>query len=106
MLEEDSTIGAHIPRELEMIRRNVEVEARLIDDLLDLTGIIRGKLDLRREPVDVGSLLEHAMQNYCVRTAGDKNLRVSMNLTASHRYVFADSARITQVFWNLLQNAC
>jgi signal transduction histidine kinase len=106
MMREDENNPPQTLQDLEVIRRNVEVEARLIDDLLDLTGIIRGKLDLRREPVDVGSLLEHAMQNYCVRTAGDKNLRVSMNLTASHRYVFADSARITQVFWNLLQNAC
>ena len=86
--------------------QDVEVEARLIDDLLDLTGIIRGKLELRREPVDVGALLEHAMQNYCYRTAAEKNLRVLINSNATERHVFADTARITQVFWNLLQNAC
>jgi PAS domain S-box-containing protein len=106
MLEEDSTIGAHIPRELEMIRRNIEVEARLIDDLLDVTGIIRGKLELHRQLVDIRPLLEHAMQNYCAGEADKKNLRVSMEVTASETHALADASRITQVFWNLLQNAC
>src|SRR4029078_1282139 len=93
-------------QDLEVIRRNVEVEARLIDDLLDLTGIVRGKLDLRREPGDVASLLVHAIQNYCYRTADEKKLSLTVRATATQRYVSADSARITQVFWNLLQNAC
>src|SRR5207248_7776068 len=65
MMREDPANPPQTLQDLEVIRRNVEVEARLIDDLLDLTGIMRGKLDLRREPVDVGALLEHAMQNYC-----------------------------------------
>jgi PAS domain S-box-containing protein len=106
MLEEDSTIGAHISRELEMIRRNIEVEARLIDDLLDVTGIIRGKLELHRQLVDIRPLLEHAMKNYCAGEADKKNLRVSMEITASETHALADASRITQVFWNLLQNAC
>lgn len=106
MMRDDDTNSPETLHDLEVIRRNVEVEARLIDDLLDLTGIMRGKLQLRREPVDVATILEHAMQNYCFRTAAEKNLRVSIKVTATERYVSADSARITQVFWNLLQNAC
>lgn len=106
MLEEDETIPANILRELEMIRRNIEVEARLIDDLLDVTGIIRGKLELNRQPVDVRPLLEHAMQNYCSGAAVKKDLRVSIKVTATETHVLADSSRMTQVFWNLLQNAC
>jgi PAS domain S-box-containing protein len=106
ILENDQTVGPHIQPELEMIRRNIEVEARLIDDLLDVTGIIRGKLELNRQVVDVRALLEHAMQNYCARDAAKKNLRVAMELSASETYVSADSSRMTQVFWNLLQNAC
>ena len=89
-----------------MIRRNIEVEARLIDDLLDVTGIVRGKLQLNRQMVDVRSLLEHAMQNYCAGTAAKKNLRVSMEVTATETHVLADGSRMTQVFWNLLQNSC
>src|SRR4029077_15537291 len=104
MLEEDSTIGAHIPRELELIRRNIEVEARLIDDLLDVTGIIRGKLELRRQVVDIRPLLEHAMQNYCAGEAINKKLLVSTEILATETHAVADASRMTQVFWNLLQN--
>jgi signal transduction histidine kinase/CheY-like chemotaxis protein len=106
MLEEDSIIHARIPRELEMIRRNIEVEARLIDDLLDVTGIIRGKLELRRQVVDIRPLLEHAMQNYCAEEADKKKLHVSTEITARETHALADASRMTQVFWNLLQNAC
>ena len=105
-MKEDRKNPPETLQDLEVIRRNVEVEARLIDDLLDLTGIIRGKLDLRREPVDVTSVLDHAIQNYCYRTAEEKNLSLTIKTTAVERYVSADSARLTQVFWNLLQNAC
>jgi signal transduction histidine kinase/ActR/RegA family two-component response regulator len=106
MLEDDRTLPANIHAELEMIRRNIEVEARLIDDLLDINRIARGKLDLHRQVVDVRSLLEHALQNYCAGTAAKKNIRVAMEVTATETHVFADSSRLTQVFWNLLQNAC
>lgn len=106
MLEQDPGIGSNISGELEMIRRNIEVEARLIDDLLDLTGIIRGKFDLHRQVVDIHSLLEHAMQNYCASEADKKQLSVSKEFTASETHALADASRMTQVFWNLLQNAC
>jgi len=82
------------------------VEARLIDDLLDINRIVRGKLELRRQVVDARSLLEHAMQNYCLDAAAKKQIRVSMKITAAQTHVFVDSSRMTQVFWNLLQNAC
>ncbi len=106
MLEEDESLPSHVQGELEMIRRNIEVEARLIDDLLDVTGIIRGKLELNRQPVDVRPLLEHALQTYCAGAAARKKLRVSSQVIATETHVLADSSRITQVFWNLLQNAC
>jgi CheY-like chemotaxis protein len=82
------------------------VEARLIDDLLDVTGINRGKLELRRQVVDIRPLLEHAMQNYCAEEADKKRLHVSTEITASETHALADASRMTQVFWNLLQNAC
>jgi PAS domain S-box-containing protein len=106
MLEEDQNLSPEIMGELEMIRRNIEVEAHLIDDLLDVTGIIRGKLELTRQPVDVRPLIEHAMQNYCAVAAMKKNLRVSIKITATETHVLGDSSRMTQVFWNLMQNAC
>jgi PAS domain S-box-containing protein len=106
MLESDETISAQVRKDLSVIRRNIEMEARLIDDLLDINRIVRGKLELRRQVVDARSLLEHAMQNYCVDAAAKKEIHVSMKITADQTYVFVDSSRITQVFWNLLQNAC
>jgi PAS domain S-box-containing protein len=106
MLEHDEHLSTQVQQELQMIRRNVEVEARLIDDLLDINRIARGKLDLHRQVVDVRVLLEHAIQNYCAAPAAKKGVRLSMDLPASETHVFVDSSRITQVFWNLLQNAC
>jgi signal transduction histidine kinase/ActR/RegA family two-component response regulator len=106
MLEGDPTISPQMRKDLSVIRRNIEVEARLIDDLLDITRIVRGKLELRRQVIDVRSLLEHAMQNYCLDAAAKKEIRVSMKITAAQSHVLVDSSRMTQVFWNLLQNAC
>ena len=106
MLESEEDTPEHVRRELETVRRNIEVEARLIDDLLDLTGIVRGKLELHRQVVDVRSLLDHTMKSYCASTAAKKSLRVSLEVTASETCVLADRSRLTQVFWNLLQNAC
>ncbi|HEV3410562.1 MAG TPA: ATP-binding protein [Chthoniobacterales bacterium] len=105
-MQDDESMPEHIVRDVEMIRRNVEVEARLIDDLLDLTGVARGKFELHRQVVDVRSLLEHAMQNYCSGVARSKNLHVTVDVSATETHVLADSSRMTQVFWNLLQNAC
>ncbi len=106
MLEDDRSVPDPILRQLEMIRRNIEVEARLIDDLLDVTGIIRGKLELNRAPVDVRTLVGHARDNYCAPAAAKKNLRVTSEITATETCILADRSRMTQVFWNLLQNAC
>jgi signal transduction histidine kinase/ActR/RegA family two-component response regulator len=106
MLEQDNSLEAGVRKELAMIRRNIEVEARLIDDLLDINRIARGKLDLHRQVVDIRALLEHALQNYCAPSAARKKIRVSTDVTAAETHVFADSSRLTQVFWNLLQNAC
>src|SRR5260370_5726676 len=106
MLESDGTVSPQIRQDVSVIRRNIEVEARLIDDLLDITRIVRGKLELRRQVVDVRSLLEHAMQNYCLDAAAKKQIRASMKITAAQFHVFVDSSRITQVVLNLLQNAC
>ncbi len=106
MLRDDERTPSYILEELDVISRNIEVEARLIDDLLDVTRIIRGKLDLQRQAIDVRTLLEHAMQNFCVSVAAEKNLHLSMDGAATETYVPADRSRLTQVLWNLLQNAC
>jgi signal transduction histidine kinase/ActR/RegA family two-component response regulator len=88
---------------LAMIRRNVELEARLIDDLLDLTRISQGKLELRRGPTDLRQVLAHALEASARPDAPGP--QVVTELAAEDLRVWADAPRLTQVFWNLISNA-
>ena len=89
---------------LEIIRRNVELEARLIDDLLDVTRISSGKLQLTRKPIDVHRILRLALE-ICQRDIDDKRLVVRVELAAHEHFAEADPARLQQIFWNLIKNA-
>jgi PAS domain S-box-containing protein len=89
---------------LEMIRRNIELEARLIDDLLDLSLIGRGRLRLDREIVDVHEVIRSAVE-ICRDEASNAGLDVVTELKAHHHHVVADPARLLQVAWNLIRNA-
>ena len=90
---------------LRVIKRNVELEARLIDDLLDLTRISRGKLTLELETADAGALLRDALE-ICGASLRAKQLRVAVDCDEEQRFpVRVDAARLRQVFWNLLNNA-
>jgi two-component system CheB/CheR fusion protein len=88
-----------------MIRRNVELEARLIDDLLDLTRIARGRLELHRGITDVRAVVEHAIEICCAEAVQAGRLRVVSDLSAAEHRVWGDGPRMTQIFWNLLRNA-
>jgi PAS domain S-box-containing protein len=89
---------------LEMIRRNISLEARLIDDLLDLARIRRGSLDLKREIVDAHDLIKHviAICDDDFRRAG---IELVLELAAAARHVNADPIRFQQALWNLIKNA-
>jgi signal transduction histidine kinase len=89
---------------LEVIRRNVELEARLIDDLLDVTRISKGKLQLSLETVSVHEILQRAYE-ICREDILVKNLRMEFRLRAESVHVEADPARLQQVFWNLIKNS-
>jgi signal transduction histidine kinase/DNA-binding response OmpR family regulator len=90
--------------DLEMIRRNVELEARLIDDLLDLTKINKGKIELQYDSVDVHSLILDAIR-ICEIDIEAKSHKVNATLNAAHSHVRGDSTRLHQILWNLLKNA-
>ncbi len=98
-------LSPNIQEGLEMVCRNVELETRMIDDMLDLTRITRGKLKLQLRPADAHELLRHAMD--IVR--GDienRHLKLSVALEASQHELLVDAPRLQQVFWNVLRNAC
>jgi hypothetical protein len=99
-----SKVPSEFIEDLEIIKRNVRLQARLIDDLLDLTRITRGKLQLHFEPVDANAVARDAIEiaNSAILS---KELKVSTELDAEKRYIHADSIRLQQIFWNLINNA-
>ena len=103
LLENDPGLPAQLRDDVRTIRRNVEMEARLIDDLLDLTRITRGKLQLDVQTADVHLLIRTARDICC--GDGAAGAGVELHLAATRHHVGADPARLQQVFWNLLNNA-
>jgi PAS domain S-box-containing protein len=89
---------------LEMIRNNIELEARLIDDLLDVMRMIRGKMIYQFEVTDAHALVDRSLE-ICRGEIQSKGLCLRTELEASERFIRADPARIQQVLWNLLKNA-
>jgi len=103
-LEGEKALPENIQESLHMIRRNVELEARLIDDLLDLTRISKGKVQLNFEVVDAHSLLHNALEIY-QSEIDRKHLKLKLELAAQRVHLRADPARLQQIFWNLINNA-
>jgi signal transduction histidine kinase len=103
-LENETELPGNVRESLQMIRRNIELEARLIDDLLDLTRISKGKVQLSFEIVDAHALLRSALE-ICRTEIEQKHLAVHLDLAAQKVRLKADPARIQQIFWNLIKNA-
>jgi PAS domain S-box-containing protein len=78
---------------------------RLVDDLLDIARINRDQLELRREPLDLGSVVAQAVEA-CEPLAEKAGLELRVDLSAQPIRVDGDSVRLTQVLSNLLHNAC
>src|SRR6184192_3231170 len=89
---------------LAMIRRNIELETQLIEDLLDFTRIARDKMQMRFAPVDTHLAISNVVE-ICRAEAGSKKLCVHLNLQADAHFVAADAAKFQQIIWNLLKNA-
>jgi signal transduction histidine kinase/ActR/RegA family two-component response regulator len=103
-LEESGPRSAQMREALEVIRRNVELEARLIDDLLDVTRIAKGKLQLSFEAISAHQVLQRAYE-ICRNEIVKKSIETEFNLAAEDYFVDADPARLQQVFWNLIKNS-
>lgn len=87
-----------------MIKRNVELETRLIDDLLDLNRVTSGKMRFQAQPTRVHAVLTQALQT-CASETSAKQLNIHLDLQAGSDLVNADPARLEQTLWNLLHNA-
>jgi signal transduction histidine kinase len=103
-MHSDPSVPTEVKNDLAMIRRNIELETRLIDDLLDITRVANGKLTLCARPVRVHELLEHVCQ-ICKPDADAGGIQFTCDFTAARDTVVADAARLQQVFWNLVKNA-
>ncbi|MBV9876958.1 MAG: response regulator [Verrucomicrobia bacterium] len=103
-LQQEKTLSPRAQADLAMIRRNILLETRLIDDLLDLTRISHNKLDLLKVPLDLHSALQSAI-DVCVSGIEAKTLDLSLSLAATDTDVVADVVRLQQVFWNVIRNA-
>jgi signal transduction histidine kinase len=103
-LLERQDLDADLRDWLQMAEQNLVLEARLIDDLLDVTRIARGKLSYRFEVVDVHELIEQALQT-CGPQYEDKRLGLTKDLDLPSPSVRGDAARLRQVLCNLFKNA-
>jgi len=105
MLQDRQDLERAMRESLEMIRSNVELEARLIDDLLDVTRIARGKIELTKRPIELCKVIERAVE-VCNPDIEARRVHFGVDLgQAAPYWVEADLSRLQQVFWNLLKNA-
>jgi PAS domain S-box-containing protein len=89
---------------LATIQRNAQLQSQLIDDLLDISRILRGKLSVNEMPVDLSAVILAALET--VRLAAEaKSLQIQTILTPHTGTVIGDAGRLQQVIWNLLSNA-
>ncbi|HEY4248507.1 MAG TPA: PAS domain S-box protein [Lacunisphaera sp.] len=100
----DARLSPEIRANFDLILKNVNLEARLIDDLLDLTRITRGKLHLDQHGYTLHAILRDALANVEGELQA-KQLNLEVKLSAADSRVLGDSVRLQQIFWNILKNA-
>jgi two-component system CheB/CheR fusion protein len=105
MVASESSLSPDAADSLEMIQRNIRIETALIDDLLDVTRIKQGRLELDVTTVDVHECLRKAVE-ICRSGIEKGKHNLILRLDARRHSLQGDSTRLQQAFWNLLQNAC
>src|SRR3954447_1516277 len=102
----EGTLGADDQQRIAgLVRRSANAQARLIEDLMDLTRITRGKVRLELAPTDVHALVKETLEVFGPEIDA-KGLEVAVHLDADDRVVNGDAGRLRQVFSNLIRNAC
>lgn len=108
LIASDAVVDPNIPPDIrnqfDVILKNIEVEAQLIDDLLDLSRITHGKLNLKMQTVDAHCILREALQTV-YNQIQDKRIQTAVEFNAEQYFISADSVRLQQIFWNILRNA-
>ena len=103
-LEHDPNLRPNVREDMAMIRRNIEMETKLIDDLLDVTRIASGKLELRTEPLDLNNAVHHVCSMCRPQLLGQET-ELTLDLSGDVGFISGDPARFEQVLWNVLKNA-
>jgi signal transduction histidine kinase len=96
--------GAALERAYAMMERQVGHLSRLVDDLLDVSRITRGLVELRKEPVNLGEVADQAMEMVAAVVEG-RGHDLQISLPRKPLRVVGDATRLTQVVFNLLNNA-
>jgi signal transduction histidine kinase/methylmalonyl-CoA mutase cobalamin-binding subunit len=104
-LQRDERLPQDVREDMATIHRNIALEARLIDDMLDITRIARGKFELQLATVDIRPIIEHAIKTCCAHEAAEKMIVCHEHIADCEHVARVDPARLTQVFWNVLKNA-
>ncbi|RYD77382.1 MAG: PAS domain S-box protein, partial [Verrucomicrobiaceae bacterium] len=104
LMLQDERLPDDLLEEANTIHRNAQLEARLIDDLLDLSRVSKGKMHMEMRPVQINALIAHSLQ-ICEPEIEAKKLNVTSTLMATNSTIMGDPARLQQVLWNLLRNA-
>ncbi|HUR90199.1 MAG TPA: response regulator [Ramlibacter sp.] len=89
---------------LDAIERNVKAQARIISDILDVSRINSGKLQLLRERVNPGEVVRNAL-TALQRDIGERNIEIDVNVACGDDAAWMDPNRFEQIFWNLMTNA-
>ncbi|MDB6136160.1 MAG: multi-sensor hybrid histidine kinase [Verrucomicrobiales bacterium] len=105
ILHGDSSLTPFMRGSLEMALRNVGLQVQLIDDLLDMTRITQGKLEIARCRTDVHKVLEKTLE-ICQPDLLAKRHHPEVDTAAPAHWLEGDATRLLQLFWNLIKNAC
>ena len=104
LLREDETLPVEVRNSLEVIEQNIEMQARMVDDLLDYSRVINNKLELAVGPCNLREIIHRAL-DVCRAAGVQKGVAIGLELHARQHQLHADAMRLQQVFWNLIQNA-
>jgi signal transduction histidine kinase/ActR/RegA family two-component response regulator len=104
MLRDGNVQPRHVMRALDTIHRNATAQVQIVNDLLDVSRIVRGNVQLSPRLMSLGPLLTLSVESI-TPTAEAKGVSISVSLGSTPAFVWADPDRLQQVFWNLLSNA-